>query len=158
MLNHDFASLSLRLNAFNVDDSLLYSQRSATSWSQRVNDQWATAGLSDWAGTPTCTTHYGYHMTSWHIPFALSGQLAQLSSFESTYLRFSPKLVAPYKLPLFLPGIFGTIQETSSQYIIFLTYGSLLLDELSVNGVKCPANAAQNKVFVSSGKSVQWNK
>lgn len=42
-------------------------KKSATSWSERINDQWNTAGIKDTDGYPTVTSHYGFHMVSWSV-------------------------------------------------------------------------------------------
>ena len=55
-------------------------QASVKAWSKVVADQWNTAGISDTDGYPTITSHYGYHMTSWHVPLALIGLNASLAS------------------------------------------------------------------------------
>ena len=44
-----------------------------------MNDQWAIAGGKFTNGFPSVTTHYGYHMTVWHVLLALNGQEADLT-------------------------------------------------------------------------------
>ena len=119
-------------------------RKSATSWSERVNDQWNTAGIKDTDGYPTVTSHYGFHMVSWHVPLAISGQLADLSSPAARSLTFAPAVSAPFSLPLMLPGVLGTVsakQDPGSNpptctYVVALTIGALELDTLSVHGAK----------------------
>ena len=87
------------------------------------------------------TSHYGYHMVSWHIPLALSGQQADLSSSSNRTLIFAPKLTAPYTLPILLPGVLGSLSsEAVGHYSIILTVGSLTLDALSVDGIRAPGS------------------
>ena len=47
-----------------------------------MNDQWNIAGGKFSNGYPAITSHYGYHMTVWHVLLALNGQDADLSHFE----------------------------------------------------------------------------
>ena len=108
MANHDWVALRLRSNvgAEDISDTLELSKRSVQGWSEGVKDQWNTAGISDSASYPTVTSHYGYHMTSWHIPLALSGQNVSLPSGE---LRFEPIAEPPYTLPFYFTGKLGSI-------------------------------------------------
>ena len=118
-------------------------KKSATSWSQRVNDQWNTAGIKDTDGYPTVTSHYGFHMVSWHVPLAISGQLADLSVPANRSLTFAPTVPAPYVLPLMLPGVLGTVSSPSpGKYQVALTVGALDLDVLAVDGAAYPGHAA----------------
>lgn len=47
-----------------------------------MNDQWNIAGGKFSNGFPAITSHYGYHMTVWHVLLALNGQDADLSNSE----------------------------------------------------------------------------
>lgn len=127
---------------------------SATSWSERINDQWNTAGIKDTDGYPTVTSHYGFHMVSWHIPLAISGQLADLSSPANRSLTFAPTLPAPFSLPLMLPGVLGTVASPKAgSYIVELTVGALSLDLLAVDGHVAPGALVQLRV----GEPVSWS-
>ncbi len=155
MINHDFAAIQLNLGN-DADDSLDFSKRSALSWSEGVNDQWGTAALSDANGFPTCINHYGYHMTSWHIPLALSGQKARLYPAESASLTFTIRLSADEKtdnwsLPVLLPGRLGTIQRVGENYMLSLNFGTLTVKTLSVDGCAAPA-----AITVSNGQPASW--
>ena len=155
MINHDFAAIQLNLGVA-LDESLQFSRRSALSWAENVNDQWATAALSDARGFPTCINHYGYHMTSWHVVLAMSGQVARFHPPEAASLAFQPKLSAEAKgrdwsLPVLLPGRLGTIQRASSRYVLTLNLGEVALKSLSVDGCAAPAG-----VHVSPGHPFVW--
>ena len=109
---------------------------SATSYSQRINDQWNIAGLKDTGGYPTATSHYGMHMVAWHIPLAISGQQANL---PNSSLVFAPRLSAPYELPVLLPGVWGVLSSAAAgSYSLRLTVGELELKLLAVDGHAAP--------------------
>ena len=57
---------------------------------------------------PTVTSHYGFHVVSWHIPLAMSGQLADLSQPTNRSLTFAPTIAAPYVIVVF-PGNLRTV-------------------------------------------------
>lgn len=89
-------------------------------------------------------------MTAWHLPFALSGQNADLPNGS---LTFKPKLTEPaWALPFFLPGVMGTIRRaTDGQLTLNVKIGSLVLEHLSVDGV-----AHQGTVSLVAGEHVTW--
>lgn len=157
MATHDWAALTLRANGAEATGSALeMSRRSAVSWSENLNDQWNTAGISDSAGYPTVTSHYGYHMTSWHVPLALSGQVANLTKPTTASLTFAPAVVEPFKLPVLLPGIVGTIAGRNGQYELGLTIGNLDIAVLAVNGVRYPTPSS-GVISLAAGQSVTWS-
>ena len=47
-------------------------------------------------------------MVSWHIPLAMSGQLADLSQPTNRSLTFAPTIAAPYVIVVF-PGNLRTV-------------------------------------------------
>lgn len=150
--NH--ASLAIR-NRVPLPSALNNFKNSATSWSQRVNDQWNTAGLKDTDGYPTITSHYGYHMVSWHIPLAISGQLADLSTAANRSLTFAPAIAPPYTLPIMLPGVLGTVESAvEGSYRVVLTVGALDLEVLAVDGHRAPAIAGA--IHLQVGVPVVW--
>lgn len=155
MATHDWAVLNIHASDAPdaVPQALEYSRRSAVAWSEVINDQWNTAGISDTSGYPTVTSHYGYHMTSWHIPLALSGQKASLLPEAS--LTFSPKIGAPFSLPVYLPGVLGTLSCTSTSFTLALTAGSLRLKVLSVGSSKYPVPSG-GFVEVRVSSPVTW--
>ena len=117
MAPHDHAALALRVNASAaapsaaaVGAALRHSEASGTSYSQRLNDQWNYAGIKSNDGFPTITSHYGYHMTAWHLPMALSGQAASLGGGGGNRtLTFAPRQPCPFVLPVLLVGRLGTL-------------------------------------------------
>ena len=156
MINHDYAAIALNLGQ-GLQDSLAFSKGSALSWSQGVNDQWGTAALSDAAGLPTCINHYGYHMTSWHIPYAMSGQKARLFPAGSASLTFNTQgrfSTGDWSLPVYLAGRLGAISREGGQYILSLNFGSLKLKTLSVDG--CAYASQSDLVRVAPGQPASW--
>ena len=124
-------------------------ETSATSWSKRLNNQWDTAGIKDTSGYGTVTSHYGMHMVAWHIPIAISGQQAALHNGS---LTFAPKVKPPFVLPVFMPGVLGSLSATAGgSYTLALTVGELELDVLAVAG-----KAAPGRVRVAVGKPITW--
>ena len=100
------------------------------------------------------TSHYGFHMVSWHIPLAISGQLGDLSDATNRSLSFAPKLDAPYSLPFMLPGVLGSISSLRhGSYTVALTVGELTLQFLSVHGRKAPGDV----VRLCTSTPVTWN-
>lgn len=101
------------------------------------------------------TSHYGFHMVLWHIPLALSGQIADL---PHSRLAFNPKLPVPYALPIMLPGVLGTLsaaptsQPGGVQYTVELTIGQLTLENLLVGNSSCPTKPA----VLQPGQPVTW--
>jgi hypothetical protein len=93
-------------------------------------------------------------MVSWHIPLAVSGQLADLSNPANKSLTFDPTISAPYTLPLMLPGVLGTVASSGAgKYSVSLTVGELDLDVLSVDGVHAPGGL----VHLTPGTPVSWS-
>ena len=94
-------------------------------------------------------------MVSWHIPLAMSGQLADLASPTNRSLTFAPKLPPPYSLPIMLPGVLGAVASTAARrYTVCLTVGSIELDLLSVDGSKAPRSPFR---LVGGGDCVDWD-
>ena len=111
-------------------------------------------GIKDTDGYPTVTSHYGFHMVSWHVPLAMSGQLADLSDTSNRSLTFAPTIPAPYSLPLMLPGVLGTIASSATgKYSVMLTIGELELGTLSVDGHKAPGATVH---LSAKGAPVSW--
>ena len=70
-------------------------------------------------------------MVSWHIPLAMSGQLADLASPTNRSLTFAAR-----------------------RYTVCLTVGSIELDLLSVDGSKAPRSPFR---LVGGGDCVDWD-
>ena len=138
--------------------ALVQSQKGLNLVRQVLNDQWNTHGIyaADGygvGGKPWITSHYGFHMVFWHLPFALSGQYVDLSNGT---LTFSPVLSIPYALPVLIPNIFGSLSVISSLndnrlFTLSLSIGSLSLNTLAVYNVVYPGS-----VHLTAGQSVQW--
>ena len=84
-------------------------------------------------GKPWVTSHYGFHMVLWHLPFAISGQYTDLNK---GVLLFSPKLQSPFILPVLIPNMLGSISAISlssghSAYTLTLVVGNLTLNQLA---------------------------
>jgi non-lysosomal glucosylceramidase len=156
--SQDWTVLNLWLNV-DVDSATTQSKKGLTHVSQTLNDQWNTHGIYAGdgygvGGKPWITAHYGFHMVLWHLPFAFSGQYANL---PTGVLSFEPKLKAPYVLPLLIPNTHGWISATpvsngQTSYTLTLITGNLSLNELSVSDVKYPGS-----VKITAGQSVQWS-
>ena len=72
-----------------------------------MNDQWNIAGGKYTNAFPSITSHYGYHMTVWHVLLALNGQDADLSDPANMTLAFNPKMACDspgFEMPFLLPG------------------------------------------------------
>lgn len=54
-----------------VEDALKMPQKALGLWRDNLNDLWNICGLSQ-NGQSWITSHYGFAMTAWHLPFALS--------------------------------------------------------------------------------------
>ena len=155
--SQDWSVLKLWLGT-DPDEALIQSQKSLNHVRETLHDQWNTHGLYGGdgygvGGKPWITAHYGFHMVLWHLPFAFSGQYADLSK---GVLLFAPKIRAPFSLPVLLPKILGSVSGVPQEsgkiaYTLTLSLGSLSLNELSVNGVQYPGN-----VSILAGQSVQW--
>lgn len=138
-------------------DALHHYKAAATSWSERVRDQWNTAGIKDTAGYPTITSHYGYHMISWHALLALSGQVASLIPGNAS-LAFAPRVPRPFTLPVLLPGVIGLlVADAGSNATLTVSnitsLESLTLDRVVLDGVVTTFDAP---VTLRPGQSVTW--
>ena len=163
MATHDHSALLLHqiegANASAVANALKISAATGTSYSQRLNDQWNVAGIKSNDGYPSITSHYGYHMTAWHIPLALSRQQASRGGANSS-LTFSPRLPCPYTLPVFLPGVLGTLScannaanENIERAVLEITAGDAIeLDHLAVSGNAYPHLPVKLQV----GSPISW--
>ena len=155
--SQDWSALNLWLNT-DVDEAMTQSVKGLNHVREVLNDQWNTHGLYagdgyGLGGKPWTTSHYGFHMVLWHLPFAYSGQYVDLSR---GILTFSPKLRPPYTLPVLIPNTFGSISATpaplgQTSFTLTLTIGSLTLNTLAVNNISYPS-----PVHLSAGQSVNW--
>ncbi|CAF2990139.1 unnamed protein product [Rotaria sp. Silwood2] len=81
--SQDWSVLNLWFN-MDLDSALIQSEKGLNHVRQTLNDQWNTHGLYAGdgygiGGKPWVTSHYGFHMVLWHLPFAITGQYTDLS-------------------------------------------------------------------------------
>jgi hypothetical protein len=155
--SQDWSVLKLWLNT-DSDSALTQSKKGLNHVRQTLNDQWNTHGLYGAdeygiGGKPWVTSHYGFHMVLWHLPFAMSGQYTDLSK---GVLLFSPRLPSPFNLPVLIPNVFGSINSMplsngQSSYTLTLSIGNLSLKTLAINNVEYPGS-----VNITAGQSVHW--
>ena len=123
--NHAVLKIRRAQSVSEASSALAAAQGVGTSYSQRVNDQWNTAGIKFNDGNPSITSHYGYHMTSWHLIFALSGQQPDFSDPANATLTFRPAITdrtgCAFSYPVLLPGAVGTISCTQRYYTLVFT-------------------------------------
>ncbi|CAF2079577.1 unnamed protein product [Rotaria magnacalcarata] len=155
--SQDWSVLNLWFD-MDFNSALIQSEKGLNNVRLTLNDQWNIHGLyaADGygiGGKPWITSHYGFHMVLWHLPFAIAGQYTDLSR---GILLFSPKLRSPFTLPALIPNTLGSISATpllngQSSYTFSLTVGSLSLNILAINNVKYPGS-----INLTAGQSVQW--
>eukprot|EP01121_Diplochlamys_sp_Union-15-3_P001413 TRINITY_DN11225_c0_g1_i1.p1 TRINITY_DN11225_c0_g1~~TRINITY_DN11225_c0_g1_i1.p1 ORF type:complete len:429 (-),score=64.03 TRINITY_DN11225_c0_g1_i1:2-1288(-) len=148
----NWASLNIHLG-MEVSQAMIQPEKALDRWRSQLNDQWNIHGLMGGIGygidgQPWCTSHYGFHMVLWHLPFAVSGQLY---SAPAGTLSFSPKIPAPYKLPLLLPNVVGYLSRQGNTYSITVNKGHLVLNSCIVDGSKYPGT-----VNLSDGQTISW--
>lgn len=146
----DWATLNINIGGMPVDEALAQPKKSLENWRTRMKDLWNIAGVADQTtGLASLTSHYGYFMTSWHVPLALSGQRANL---PEGVLSFDPKVEAPWKLPMLLPGVVGSVAGSETHcFTLVLTVGFLELSYLRVSDC---VHAGPAKLQV--GEPVKW--
>ena len=88
-------------------------------------------------------------MTAWHLPYAISGQDADLPNGS---LTFNPKLTeATWTLPFYLPGVLGTVSKSTAGFTLAVKIGELSLSHLAV-GTAVHAGDVELK----AGEAVSW--
>lgn len=167
MATHDHAVLEIwrarnqkALNTTAVFGALALSEGPGTNYAQRINDQWATAGIKSNDGYPTITSHYGYHMTSWHLMFAMSGQQADISRSGGAprVLTFKPALEcsnAGYRLPVLLPSIVasvGCVAGVATLNVTAADGAGIILDRLELDGTAYPTTP----ITLATGTGLSW--
>ncbi|UJR11626.1 hypothetical protein I4U23_015807 [Adineta vaga] len=155
--SQDWSVLNLWFN-MNPQSALVQSEKGLNHVRQILNDQWNTHGIYAGdgygvGGKPWVTSHYGFHMVFWHLPFALSGQYVDLSN---GILTFSPKLSIPYRIPVLIPKTLGSLSVISMSngqrsFTFTLSIGNLSLNVLSVDNSTYPGS-----VDLKAGQSVHW--
>eukprot|EP01043_Picozoa_sp_COSAG02_P048866 COSAG02_NODE_4850_length_4905_cov_6.344985_1_plen_1001_part_00 len=145
----NWASINIRHGFMGVDEALEQPKKSLGLWRSELNDLWNICGLSQ-NGQSWITSHYGFAMTAWHLPYAISGQTADLPRGS---LTFDPKLTeAMWTLPWFLPNVLGTLSKTSGGYELLVKIGSLELTHLAVG-----SSVHRGAVSLEAGEKVAWN-
>lgn len=161
MATYDHVALLLHRGKVDPAAAITLAEGTGTSYSQRVNDQWNIAGIKMNDGMPSITSHYGYHMTSWHTVFALSGQAADLSDPKGATLSFSPRVPCArkgdgYAYPFLLPGVVGSVDcevtPSGRHHTLSVYAGTLRVDRLNIGGDACP----HVPVNASAGDVVMW--
>jgi len=147
----NWASLNIHLGSYAVMSALKQPAKSLKNWRDNLKDLWNVAGVADQnTGLPSITSHYGYHMSAWHLPIAISGQQADL---PNGYLSFAPKVASPYSLPLLLPGIVGLLRSPKDLYFeVELSVGLITLSSLRVHN--CEHHGFSQLIV---GRVVSWN-
>lgn len=95
--------------------------------------------IADGAAARSATD--GMHMVLWHLPLALSGQLADLTRAPNRSLTFEPKLACPFTLPVLLPRALGALECAADRTVTLRftrTRPGLVVDHLAVAGVAYP--------------------
>eukprot|EP00755_Sulcionema_specki_P009882 Sspe_Gene.44889::Locus_22090_Transcript_1_1_Confidence_0.750_Length_3051::g.44889::m.44889 len=149
----DHAALMLH-TGMDTTEAMAIAERPYRWMRDMLRDTWNTPGVlrgnySNFPGHGAVTSHYGYHMTVWHTALAVSGQQANLPNRE---LSFTPKIPAPYTLPVFLPGRVGTIEaDAAGKHRFCLTTGSLDLTSITVDG-----RGVTGTLSLRPGNCVHW--
>jgi len=156
MASPNWASINLHLGTKltgPVNKSMAQPAKSLGLWRTGLHDLWNVAGLASHDGLPYVTSHYGYAMSSWYLVHAFSGQQADLPKGT---LSFNPVLSPPYKLPVLLPGVLGTVEAAlsggSTRYTFDLRFGKLHLQTLTVGETAYPGH-----VEVKPGSPAVWS-
>ena len=99
------------------------------------------------------TSHYGYHMTMWHLVKALSGQQLDLGTTGNHSLSFAPAMACPYSLPVLMVGRLAAVSCAENRFSLSLFSGDPLpLDNLAVAGRPYPFLPAT----LTPGTPLQW--
>ena len=160
MANPNWATLSLRRGG-DVDFALSVLGKTLQWWREGIKDMWNVVAVAGGVGnagqppgSPQANSHYGYHMTMWHTVGALSGQHYDAPAGN---LSFSPRLVAPYTLPVLLPGSVLTLSRKSMHgpYTLRFEGGAPLMQlaSLSVDGHAIRNARAMN----TTGDEMTWS-
>ena len=145
----NWAAINIRHGFLDVETALLQPKKSLGLWRDGLRDFWNICGLSQ-NGQSWITSHYGFAMTAWHLPYAISGQAANLPNGS---LTFDPKLVqSHWVLPYYLPGVLGNIKRTADGVLsLDVKVGALELQHLSISGIEFPGT-----VSLKAGHNVTW--
>jgi non-lysosomal glucosylceramidase len=155
MANPDWATLAL-WRGFDPNEALAVARKTLDWWRTELKDMWNVVAVggginTSSSGQPLANSHYGYHMTMWHMIPALVGQFYDA---PSKTLQFAPKMPAPFELPVLVPGTALTLSaSTDGKYELKLLTGvPLQLDRLAVGNASAPGLPR----LLSPGDAVQW--
>lgn len=88
--------------------------------------------MDTWSGAPKLSSHYGTHLTIFHIPLALSGQV--YSAVRGT-LTFAPAIRLPtWSLPVMIPGGWAELKK-GLHYTLCVSIGEVVVKSLMIDGV-----------------------
>jgi hypothetical protein len=144
-----------------IDEALEPTRRTIENHRTRLADWWNLVGLTagpDWPmpGYPWITSHYGFALPTWYLPYILSGQKSDIAHGS---LTFGPLYQVPFVLPLLLPGTTGTVAAEAAgaagtKFTVSLAFGTLSLPAggLVVNSVAYPHAFA-----LAAGESISWS-
>eukprot|EP00656_Telonema_subtile_P055540 TRINITY_DN8636_c0_g2_i1.p1 TRINITY_DN8636_c0_g2~~TRINITY_DN8636_c0_g2_i1.p1 ORF type:complete len:1042 (-),score=198.12 TRINITY_DN8636_c0_g2_i1:161-3286(-) len=158
----DWCALQISLGdqGVGVAEALAMAQKGLDHYRSTLRDQWNIHGLvaNDGYGVDGqswCTAHYGFHMTLWHIPFAMSGQVF---SAVSKSLIFRPKLPCPFTLTTLVTGAVGTLQcDQQANFTLKVTLGHLQVNHLEVTVQGQQTAIYQGAVDLTRGQTVEWH-
>mmetsp|Transcript_31906 Transcript_31906/g.67137 ORF Transcript_31906/g.67137 Transcript_31906/m.67137 type:complete len:982 (+) Transcript_31906:283-3228(+) len=163
MANPNWATLSIWRRG-DVARALGVAAKTLDWWRSVQKDMWnvpaVTAVGSGTAGLPWANSHYGYHMTAWHIVFALSGQ--QFDAPTSA-LSFSPKLPPPFELPFMVPNTVGVLRmDHAGLYTLLVKAGrALQLAQLRIDDAFVrfeDGSVGETTVLLAPLKPTMWRK
>ena len=165
MATFDHASMVIRhaSSPTLVSAALDFAAGDGKNYAEVVNDLWNIAGIKFNDGNPSITSHYGYHMTSWHVLLALTGQDADFSDATNASLTFEtpgfPGKTCGFSYPVILPGAVGTISCAQAQFALSFAIAPQpakgpwrSITTLSVNGIAHPGSA----IAIGVGSAVVW--
>ena len=165
MATFDHASMVIRhaSSPTLVSAALDFAAGDGKNYAEVVNDLWNIAGIKFNDGNPSITSHYGYHMTSWHVLLALTGQGADFSDATNASLTFVtpafPGKTCGFSYPVILPGAVGTISCAQAQFALSFAIAPQpakgpwrSITTLSVNGIAHPGSA----IAIGVGSAVVW--
>jgi len=153
----DWTALNLQLNQ-PFAYSMSQAEKVMRHWRETLNDLWNIHGLMfstglGYDGLPWCTSHYGFHMVLWHIPFAVSGQDF---SMVNQSLTFAPKVQQPLKLPVLIPKTYGFLYMNNNVCTLEIIMGQALsLRQLTVYSSSYRINSPP--LILQPGQSVSWS-
>ena len=160
MGNSNWATLSLWRGG-DVEEALAVANQTLGWWRSGLNDMWNIVALHGGLGygeegQPLANSHYGYHMVTWHMLYALSGQYY---SAPDDALQFAPCLQPPYELPVLVPATAATLACTAKRCTLRVVAGlPLRLAKLSVASRSSSSSPPPGvlPLTLSKGEAIEW--